>query len=332
MSTAYLVEQGSKLRKTGHRLLLEKDGAPVGELKVKDLEGLAVFGNIQLTTPALNELLAAGVACSLLTLRGEYRGRIVGRTDRNAPLRIAQFRTWNDSARRLLLARALVAGKVANALAVLERQARSHPELDLAEARAALRAGPDRIAAAADLDALRGIEGWLTRAYFAGLSRCVRGELTFTHRSIRPPGDPFNALLSLGYVMVASELIGLLYARSLDPYIGFYHDIDYGRASLALDLLEVFRHALVDRFVLTLANNRVFTPADFEPHDDGGIYLRPPAFKAFLRHYERRLARPAAADDGDGEPQWRGALARQVDDLAAALKSGGPLRTFRVPD
>lgn len=331
MSTAYIVEQGTKVRKSGHRLLVEKDGAPVAELKLKDLEGLAVFGHVQLTTQALAELLAAGVPCSLLSVRGEYRGRLVGRADRNVPLRIAQFSTWREPRRRLDLARRLVAAKVANALAVLDRQARSHPDLDLAEARATLRSADGRLAAAPDLDALRGVEGWLTRAYFSGLSRCVRGELTFAHRTTRPPADPFNALLSFGYVLVGNEITGLLYAHGFDPYIGIYHDVDYGRPSLALDVLEVFRHALVDRFVLFLSNNRVFTPGDFETRDDGGVYLRPPALKVFLRHYERRMGRPAAAEDGDAEPNWRAAFARQIDDLAAALKSGGDLATFRVP-
>ncbi len=186
----------------------------------------------------------------------------------------------------------MVAANVANALAVLDRQARSHPDLDLAEARATLRSAAGRLAAAPDLDTLHGVEGWLNRAYFSGLSRCLRGELTFAHRTTRPPADPFNALLSVGSVLVGNKITGLLYAPGFDPYIGIYHDVDYSRPSLALDVIEVFRHALVDRFVLFLRNNRVFTPGDFETRDDGGVYLRPPALRVFLRHYQRRSAAP----------------------------------------
>ena len=63
-------------------------------------------------------------------------------------------------------------------------------------------------------------------------------------RLSRPPApaptDPVNALLSFGYTLVNAELSSLLDAMGYDPYIGFFHQLDYGRPSLALDLLEDF--------------------------------------------------------------------------------------------
>ena len=51
-----------------------------------------------------------------------------------------------------------------------------------------------------------------------------------------------------GYVLVGNELQSLLDGMGFDPYLGFFHQIDYGRPSLALDLLEEFRAALVARW------------------------------------------------------------------------------------
>ena len=49
----------------------------------------------------------------------------------------------------------------------------------------------------------------------------------------------------------------LLEGAGLDPYLGFLHQVDYGRPSLALDLIEPFRHPVADRLVLKLVNLRV---------------------------------------------------------------------------
>ena len=57
-------------------------------------------------------------------------------------------------------------------------------------------------------------------------------------------------MLSFGYVLLGDLLAGMLEARGLDPALGFFHEPRPGRPSLALDLLEEFRHPVVDRFVL----------------------------------------------------------------------------------
>jgi len=58
-----------------------------------------------------------------------------------------------------------------------------------------------------------------------------------------------NALLSFGYTLLTTELTGALAAQGLDPFVGVLHDLDYGRPSLALDLLEEFRQPIIDRLV-----------------------------------------------------------------------------------
>ena len=75
--------------------------------------------------------------------------------------------------------------------------------------------------------------------------------LGFTGRNRRPPRDPLNALLSLGYTMLHSEAVVELHGAGLDPFIGFYHDLHFGRESLASDLIEPLR-PLIDRFSIAL--------------------------------------------------------------------------------
>ena len=52
------------------------------------------------------------------------------------------------------------------------------------------------------------------------------------------PKDPVNALLSLGYSLLAKDLAITARAVGLDPFRGFYHRPRHGRPALALDLME----------------------------------------------------------------------------------------------
>lgn len=95
----------------------------------------------------------------------------------------------------------------------------------------------------------------------------------FEQRSRRPPLDRANALMSFVYSILTSDCIAALQGVGLDPYVGFLHTDRPGRASLALDLVEEFRPALADRFVLTLINTGAVKPSQFEVRENGGVFL-----------------------------------------------------------
>lgn len=155
---------------------------------------------------------------------------------------------------------------------------------------ARLAAAVAAVDAAPDLAALRGIEGSGSKAYFAVLRSRLRADFTFEKRTRRPPKDPTNALLSLAYTLLGEAAATALEIVGLDPYDGFYHADKYGRPALALDLIEEFRGPVADSVVLTLINNRMLTPHDFNVNDaTGGTYLTPAGLKRFLSAYTKRL-------------------------------------------
>jgi len=127
----------------------------------------------------------------------------------------------------------------------------------LTEAIAQLESSRERAARQTAIESLLGVEGDAARIYFGMFGTMLRSDLTFAGRSRRPPRDPVNALLSFGYTLLTTELTGALAAQGLDPFVGVLHDLDYGRPSLALDLLEEFRQPIIDRLVLSVVNRGV---------------------------------------------------------------------------
>ena len=83
-------------------------------------------------------------------------------------------------------------------------------------------------------------------------------------------------------MIVGAELQSLLDGIGLDPYLGFYHTTAYGRPSLALDLLEEFRHSVIDRLALNLFNQGIMSHEDFRDVPEGGIYLSDSGKKKFF--------------------------------------------------
>lgn len=165
--------------------------------------------------------------------------------------------------------------------------------------------------------------------YFRALAAMVPPEAGFAGRNRRPPRDPMNALLSFGYVLVGNELQSLLDGMGFDPYLGFYHQVDYGRPSLALDLLEEFRAPLVDRFSANLLNLGVLQVADFAGTSERGVLLRHEALKRYFTAYEKELATPVAL--GGEELTFRQLFRRQAERLARALLQNEPYESFQWP-
>ena len=323
MAFLYLTEQGAVLRKAGDRFLVEKEDEVLLDLPYHKLETIIVFGNIQVTTQALGEALEKGVAIHFLSRRGEYRGALFPPRGAQVTLRLKQFQSYSDEALALDFARAVVSAKITNGLSVLRRyrhqQGDPGPVDD--EAAAAMEAMRGKLGSAASLSELEGFEGVAARNYFTAVMAFNKSELEWAGRRMHPSPDPLNALLSLTYTLLTQELTALTEAMGLEPFLGLLHRIDYNRPSLALDLVEPFRHPLADRFVLKMVNKGIFKATDFhqEPGREG-VFLSQTGLQRYLAEYEKwMIGGDEAAPPGR---TWRQALRGDVEGLRAALLEG----------
>ncbi len=326
MAYLYLTEQGSILRKAGDRLLVEKDDTVLPDLPYHKLETVLLFGNVQVTTQAMGELLEKGVNMSLFSSHGMYRGALSPPRGKNIDLRIAQFQTFRDTGRALSIARATVQAKIANGVAVLDLY-RRHGEVsdDFERRKTALADAVTAAGVVTDIAALDGTEGAAAREYFSLVMQFNKSEMQWTGRAKHPAPDPLNALLSLTYTLLMNEVAALLEGAGLDPFLGFLHQMDYGRPSLALDVVEPFRHAVADRFVLTMVNTHVLDAEDFQPGGPGhGLFLAPKPMKRYFAEYERwMLTKP------EGKTSFRECVRNDVEQLCAALRDQGKFRPWR---
>lgn len=287
MSTIYLMEQGSVLHKRSERLEVTKDGKRLLQVPAMKVGQVVVFGNIQVTTPAMAFLLKEGIDLAYLSSRGAFRGRLRAPHSRNIYLRWAQYERGRDPQFQLRVARAIVAGKITNARTqCLRFQRGGHvTEIDGVLARLDdLR----QQASQAELASLRGIEGMSAGLYYAVLRQVLRGDLAFPRRTRRPPRDPVNVLLSLVYTLLLNIVLAAVEIVGLDPYLGFYHTEKYGRPALALDIMEEFRPIVADALVIMLINKKVITGDDFR-EEFGQVRLSNSGQRRVLREWSDKL-------------------------------------------
>ncbi len=255
MATLYLVEQNTILRKSGDRLLICKKPSTKKtttthltqddiklDLPCADIDQVMIFGNIEVTTPAIHQLLTHNIELAFFTLTGTLLGQLTPPKQKNIELRIAQFEKFHQTDFCLTFSKQIVSSKLNSAYINIKKHLANHPGLFTTQQVQKFSDYKTKAENAKDLDELRGYEGSGSAFYFKLFSKMIKPPWNFDARTKRPPQDPVNAVLSYGYVIVSSELQSLLDGIGFDPYLGFYHQIKYGRPSLALDLVEEFRH------------------------------------------------------------------------------------------
>jgi CRISPR-associated protein Cas1 len=293
----YLNTQGLRVGKSGFVLKMQEKEKVVQEVRINEICQLNLMGNIQLTTQAVQALCEQEVPIAYFSMGGWFYGVTHGLGVKNIYLRREQFRLADVPGFCLRLARALVAGKIRNTRTMLQRNHVEPP----AAALTFLKNMQDDAEQAASQEELLGLEGNAARVYFQHFAGMIkldepgtssRGSAEFTfdfnQRNRRPPLDPVNALLSLAYSMLAKDLTIVCHTVGFDPFLGFYHQPRYGRASLALDLMEPFRPLIADSAVLSAINTRMVTPRDFV-RAGNSVALKPEGRKAFFRAYEQRM-------------------------------------------
>jgi CRISP-associated protein Cas1 len=289
MSTLYVTEPGARIEKNYQRIVVTNaDDERLMSVPLAQLSEVVLVGSVGVTTQALTAILNNGIGFSIITSAGKLLGRLRPEISKNIILRHRQYAFTQNPELCLGIAKAIVKGKLHNQRALARRLCRSHPEIDDSSIDK-FSNSLSRVSSASEMDLLRGLEGRAAKVYFNILRQSLTSGWLFEKRTRRPPGDPFNALLSLGYTLLVNNMMTALEVVGLDPYDGFFHADAYGRPSLALDLEEEFRTVIVDAAVLLIVNKRILKIEDFQPGEEGKMYLKPPAMKKFLLQYNARL-------------------------------------------
>ena len=216
------------------------------------------------------------------------------------PLRRLQYRCAEHRIKAFLMAKWVLENKIDSYQLPLSLIKKTHPEqakgfierYDMAY---------EALELSSNINTLMGIEGQIAKSWFKLLHYTLDPKWKFIGRNRRPPRDPVNALLSLGYTLLSGDIRQVIISEGLDPSFGFLHQPRAGRESLMLDLLEPYR-AGVDLFVIGLLDT--LEPEDFSYSNAQGCRLKKAKRSLFYSAWSQyRTQWPYLADSRESELQ-----------------------------
>lgn len=282
----YVTTQGSTLRKEGETIVLHSPDGVSESIPLISVSSVCLFGNVQISTQLVRALGKQGCAIQYLSYYGTYESICHSPLSTNIKLRIKQFDSFGSSSTSLHLAKRIVEAKIRNQRTLLRRNIKGDSSDGLGLMRQ-MYLGVDGVESQ---ESLLGVEGYAAKLYWQLFPLQLQGDgFTFGGRNRRPPKDPVNVMLSIGYTLLMRDCYIAVSSIGFDPYRGFYHSSEYKRPSLALDIMEPYRPIIVDSCVLRAINQGIVKPSDFNMYK-GGCYITPRAKKRFVGVYEQRLS------------------------------------------
>ncbi len=290
LGVVYISEPGSRLGKSGYEITITAKDGTMNGIPLKDVSHISLFGNVQISTQLIHDCMRTGITVSYLDSSGRLVGMNHNLITKNVTVRREQFRKFETESTKIDLARFVVRAKILNQRTLLRRNAQGLDKEVLKDLADYAR----RAEQATSLESLLGIEGIAAKNYINAFPSMLKvkdvppGEILMKGRNRRPPKDPVNALLSLGYSLLERDMYVALATVGLDPLLGFYHRIEVGRPSLVLDMMEPFRSIVADSVAVRTLNTGEIAWSDFYIGPEA-CSLKQPGRKKFFQAFERRM-------------------------------------------
>ena len=303
MRSLYLLRPYGTAGLEGEQLVVRCRGEEIERVRLPLLDQILVIGNLQLSTPLIRACLQRGIPIAYLSRHGWCHGRV--QPVEGGYRHRGRHQLMLGEADRLIAARSLVAGKIANGRVLLLRLTRRERRELVAGAIERLNWHGQQVRIALTPDRIRGLEGNAASEYFQALGQLLEGDgFAFLGRHRRPPTTPFDALAGFGYAVLWNGLLTRIELQGLDPYEGVLHVGSARHAALVSDLIEPLRTLLVDPFNVWLIRTRRMHPDRSFEARDGGVFLNEDSRRLWLKAWSTSMAERVILPDGRQGARW----------------------------
>lgn len=280
MKSYYIFSNGILKRKE-NTIVFETSNNERKFIPVENVDQIFVFGEVDFNNKFLNFVAQHEICIHVFNYYGYYSGSFYPRqTNVSGYLLINQVKHYLEKDKRLNLAKKIVEAAIHNLKRNIEKRK------DLQQKVKDITTIQTRINSASSIEELMSIEAHARKIYYSCFEAITGWE--FGQRTVQPPGNELNALISFGNSLVYCTLLKEIYTTPLNPTISYLHEPQQRRFSLCLDMAEIFKPILSDRIVFRVINNQMITKKDFN-ESLGGIYLSETARKVFIEEFDKQL-------------------------------------------
>lgn len=285
METVYVMH-GTTLRRADQTILVTLESGKKVRLPVESVRHLVIPTACQMNTEVLNFLGQHQVRISFLDYYGNHQASLEPTTSYGSgAVHLAQAQHILDPVKRLRLAKTVMEAAAYNLMQNVKYYRYRGRPVDAAEK--AMEYHRNQLSQANSIEQLMGSEGLLRQSYYAAWGS-IHPDLKIARRTRRPPTDRINALISFGNGLMYSACQQAITQTHLDPALSVIHAPTQARASLALDLAEIFKPVIIDRLIFRWIHRGIASDAKF--HEEEGICLLSGAGRdEFVEHFRREM-------------------------------------------
>ncbi|SES84820.1 CRISPR-associated protein, Cas1 family [Methanococcoides vulcani] len=243
--------------------------------KRMDVDSIIVYGRSgSLSLEAIRWLVKHNVQITILNWDGKLLTTMLPSESTNVKTKFAQYHAYEDQDTRVKLARKFIEAKFSKSEAVLDYLQQRYPEIeyDFTDDKA-------RLEKAKSIREILGVEGGVAWKYWNEYAKAVPEQYDFkartdNYRRANGAGDKVNVMLNYGYALLESECLRVINSVGLDAHVGFLHEMNQSKYSLAYDFQELFRF-IVDLAVMNLIEKGAMDNKDFVRTESFSLRLRP---------------------------------------------------------
>ncbi len=286
MKRSIYINSNGRLKRKDNTVYFETENIRK-PLPVNNIQEIYLFGEIDLNTKAINFLAQNNITLHTFNYYGYYTGSFYPREHLPSGfLLVKQVEKYKDGNERLEIAKQFVNSASHNILKNVKYYSNRKEGLEGCVAR--IEDERENIKEAKKISELMGIEGRIRNIYYSAFETIIEGKFDFGHRTMNPPDNPINALISFGNSMMYSSILTEIYHTQLNPTISFLHEPGERRFSLSLDISEIFKPIIVDRIIFSAINQRMIQAVHFDK-DLNMCYLNQKGRTIFQREFDNKL-------------------------------------------
>ncbi len=300
--SVYIDRKDIQIKSEGNVLVFYTSQGRGSTMPFRLIDRLVIRGHCNMDVQLLGKLAQNNITTTILGARhSDALAVIPAKKHNDASIRLCQYYVVQHKQLALVAAQQLIHAKLLRQKRFINELAghRHDKRRYMVSASKQISEMLSKVSKVDNKPSLLGIEGAAAKSYFSALTQVFAPSLDFNGRNKRPPRDPVNSVLSFSYTLFYSRCVQALNIVGLDPMIGFYHELDYGRYSLASDMIEPWRPA-IDRFVWHLFTDRIFNDSDFDHFENDACFLNKkgrqkfyPVFEMAMQQWHKGLRRLA---------------------------------------
>lgn len=175
MSSLYVTEAGSFIKRNGGHVVVGRNNEVLFEVPLERIEDITVFDTVSITSSLVTDFIEREIPITWLSGYGKYFGTIINTNTIDINKHKKQFDLLDNHEFRLAMSRKIIRAKVRNQLTILRRYARNLDEdISIDTQIDNIKSVRSHIGECVRISELMGYEGIISRLYFEALGKLFR--------------------------------------------------------------------------------------------------------------------------------------------------------------